>query len=289
LNQVHTLVTDIQRLIRCGLVRASLLSLLLSAVGARATAQDWAKARLENSPRHLEFVTVSHGDREVNCFVAYPEVPDPAHAVVVVHDISGMGDWIRGVADQLAEAGYVAIVPDLLSQMGPASGGTESFDSIDDARRVIPTLPPEQIKADLDAAAAYVRKLPASKGTISVAGFCWGGGQALRYATNNKDLSASFVFYGFESNDPQPIDAAAVARIGGPVYGFYAENDARVNAALPALAKLMADGGRKFDQVTYKGAGHGFMRHGEDPDGTEANKKAREDAWIRWKELLKTL
>jgi carboxymethylenebutenolidase len=263
-------------------------SLVLSGSGA-AVAQDWAKPRLENSPRHLEFVTVTHGDRKVNCFVAYPEVPDPAHAVVVIHDISGLGDWIRGITDQLAEAGYVAIVPDLLSGMGPDGGGTESFASIDDARRVIPTLPPEQIKADLDAAAAYVRKLPASKGTISVAGFCWGGGQSLRYATNNKDLSAAFVFYGFESNDPKPIDAQAVARISGPVYGFYAENDARVNAVLPSLAKLMADGGKKFDKVTYKGAGHGFMRHGEDPAGTAANKKAREDAWVRWKEILKTL
>lgn len=269
---------------------------LLLAIGAGSilatspvAAQDWAKPRLEDSPRHLEFVTVKHGDREVNCFVAYPEVPEPAHAVVVIHDISGLGDWIRGVSDQLAEAGYVAIVPDLLSGMGPNGGGTESFASIDDARRVIPTLPPEQIKADLDAAANYVRKLPASNGTISVAGFCWGGGQSLRYATNNKDLAASFVFYGFESNDPEPLNAEVIGRITGPVYGFYAENDARVNAALPGLKKLMTETKRTFEPVTYKGAGHGFMRHGEDPAGTEANKKARDDAWVRWKKILETL
>jgi len=129
-----------------------------------------------------------------------------------------------------------------------------------------------------------VKKLPAAKGTVSVAGFCWGGGQALRYATNNKDLSAAFVFYGYE-----PIDAEGVARINFPVYGFYAENDARINAAFPEVKKLFADAKKTIERVTYQGAGHGFMRQGEDPAGTPENKKAREDAWKRWKELLKNL
>jgi carboxymethylenebutenolidase len=129
-----------------------------------------------------------------------------------------------------------------------------------------------------------VKALPAAKGTFSIAGFCWGGGQALRYATNNPDLSAAFVFYGYE-----PIDAAGVAKIDFPVYGFYAENDARINAAFPDVKKLFDEGQKKLEAVTYKGAGHGFMRHGQDPAGTPENKQAREDAWKRWKELLKGL
>src|SRR6516225_2381058 len=81
--------------------------------------QDWAKSRLDKSPRHLEWVKVKQGNREVNCFVAYPEVKDKATAVIVIHEIFGLTDWVRDVADQLAEAGYIAIAPDLLSGTGP--------------------------------------------------------------------------------------------------------------------------------------------------------------------------
>lgn len=258
--------------------------LALAASSQSLRAQDWAKARLEKSPRHMEYAVVTHGDRKVSCFLAFPEVPHKAHAVVLIHDISGMGDWIRGIADQVAEAGYIAIVPDLLSGMGPNSGNAETFASVDDIRRKIPQLTATQIDADLIAAAEYVKKLPGAKGTASLAGFCWGGGQALRHATVDNDLKASFVFYGYE-----PIDAQAVSRVNCPIYGFYAENDARINAALPGVIKLMADAKKTFKPVTYKGAGHGFMRHGEDPAGIAANKQARADAWVRWKELLKKL
>ena len=249
-----------------------------------ATAQEWAKARLDISPRHMEYVTVKHGDRAVNCFVAYPEVSHKAPVVVVIHDISGLGDWIRGICDQLAEAGYIAIVPDMISEMGPDKGGTDSFKSIDDARKAVSKLKPDQITADLNAVCDYGKKLPASSGAVAIAGFCWGGGQSLRYATNNDQLAAAFVFYGYE-----PIDAKAVARVKAPVYGFYAENDARIDASIPDVAKLMKAADKKYEPVIYKGAGHGFMRHGEDPSGTEANKQARKDAWERWKRLLKAL
>jgi carboxymethylenebutenolidase len=255
---------------------------ILSGGWTEASAQEWATASLEASPRHMEYAAVKHGNREVECFVAYPEVEEKAHAVVLIHDISGMSDWMRSMADQVAAAGYVAIVPDLLSGMAPNGGGTEAFASIDDARRAIPKLPPEQIAADLDAAADYVSKLPAAKGTFSVAGFCWGGGQALRYATHNPKLSASMVFYGYE-----PIDEVQVAQIACPVYGFYAQNDARINMSIPDLEKWMDAAKKTFEPLKYPGAGHGFMRHGQDPAGTSENKKARDEAWKRWTELLK--
>lgn len=268
-----------------GFLRVAIVAMVVvAALASDAAAQEWATARLENSPRHGEYVTVKHGDRSVESFIVYPEVAEKAHAVVVIHDISAMGDWIRGVCDQLAEAGYIAIVPDLLSEMGPDGGGTSAFASIDEARRAVTKLPPDQITADLDAVVNYVQKLPAAKGTVSITGFCWGGGQALRYATNNKDLGAAFVFYGYE-----PIDAEGVARIDFPVYGFYAENDARINAAFPKVKKLFADANKTIEPVTYRGAGHGFMRQGEDPASTPANKQARNDAWKRWKAILKQL
>src|SRR5206468_7410749 len=145
-----------------------------------APAQEWAKARLDKSPRHLEWVKVKHGDREVNCSIAYPEVKDKATAVVVIHEIFGLTDWVRSVTDQLAEAGYIAIAPDLLSGMAPGGGGTSELGSGDAVRRAITSLPPDQITADLNAVAGYVAKLPASNGKIAVGGFCWGGGQTFR-------------------------------------------------------------------------------------------------------------
>ncbi len=246
--------------------------------------QDWAKARLEKSPRHLEWVKVKNGDREVNSFIAFPEVKDKATAVVVIHEIFGLTDWVRGVADQLAEAGYIAIAPDLLSGKAPGGGGTAELGSGDAVRKAISSLSPEQVTGDLKAAAAYLAKLPACNGKVAVAGFCWGGGQSFRFATNDKDLKAAFVFYG-----TGPEDADAIARIGCPVYGFYGGNDNRVNATIPKSEEAMKKAGKKYEPVTYEGAGHGFMRAGEAPDAKPADKKAREEAWKRWKDALKKI
>src|SRR5499427_833196 len=207
--------------------------ILIVFVAASASAQDWAKARLDKSPRHLEWVKVKHGDREVNCYVAYPEIKDKATAVVVIHEIFGLSDWVRGVTDQLAEAGYIAIAPDLLSGAAPGGGGTAELGGGDAVRKAISSLPPDQITADLNAVADYVGKLPACNGTIVVGGFCWGGAQTFRYATNNKNLKAAFVFYG-----TGPDKEEDVARINCPVYGFYAGNDARVDATIPTSKKL---------------------------------------------------
>jgi len=244
-------------------------------------AQDWAKARLEKSPRHLEWVKVKQGNREVNCFIAFPEKKDKATAVVVIHEIFGLTDWVRGVADQLAEAGYIAIAPDLLSGAAPGGGGTAELGGNDGARKVIGTLPSDQITADLTAVAAYVAALPAANGKVAVGGFCWGGSQTFRLATNNKQIKAAFPFYGSGPDLPE-----ALMRITAPVYGFYGGNDERVNASIPVSQDLMKAAGKTYEPVIYEGAGHGFMRAGEAPDANEANKKAREEAWKRWKELL---
>jgi carboxymethylenebutenolidase len=245
---------------------------------------DWAKARLENSPRHGEWVMVTHDDREVNCFITYPEVKDKATAVIVIHEIFGLTDWVRGVTDQLAEAGYIAIAPDLLWRgKSPGGSGTDAMLKLGgNVQQAIQSLPPDQITADLNAIYDYVSKLPSCNGKIVVAGFCWGGGQTFRYATNNDKIKAAFSFYG-----PPPTDPAAVARINCPVYGFYAGNDNRIDSMIPAITDLMKQAGKTYDPVTYEGAGHGFMRAGEQPNPQEANKKARDEAWQRWKELLK--
>jgi carboxymethylenebutenolidase len=244
-----------------------------------ASAQDWAKAQLAKSPRHGEWLTIKHDGRSVEAFVVYPEKKEKAPVVLVIHEIFGLSDWAQELADEVAAAGYIAVAPDLLSGMAANGGRTKDFDP-GAVTEAVSKLNPDQVTADLNAAAGYAKKLPASNGKLFVAGFCWGGGQAFRFATNRADLSAAFVFYG------PPPSKEAMAKITAPVYGFYAGNDARIGATVPDTVTNMKNAGKIYEPVTYDGAGHGFMRAGEAPDASGANKKAREDAWARWKSLL---
>jgi len=257
-------------------------------VAVSMMAQDWAKQKLDKSPRHQEWAQVKNGNRTVNAFVVYPQVKGKATAVVVIHEIFGLSDWVRSVADQLAEAGYIAIAPDLLSGMGPQGGGSSEFADRGAVTQAVQKLPADQVTADLNAVADYVSKLPAANGKVAVAGFCWGGSQTFRFATNRPTLAAAFVFYGTGPDSPD-----AIAKIKAPVYGFYGGNDARVTSTVAKSTELMKAAGKKYEPVTYEGAGHGFMRAGEDPTANdankEANKKAHDEAWARWKALHKKL
>jgi carboxymethylenebutenolidase len=253
--------------------------LLLAVAALSISAQDWARQRLEKSPRHREWVTIKHDGRSVETFVVYPESKQKTPVVLVIHEIFGLSDWAKEVADEIAEAGYIAIAPDLLSGMGPHGGRTTDFPE-GEVTEAVSHLSPDQVTADLNAVADHALKLPASNGKLFVAGFCWGGGQTFRFATNRSDLAAAFVFYG------PPPDKTAMARIKAPVYGFYGGNDARIDATIPGTKDQMKEAGKTYEPVIYEGAGHGFMRAGEAPDASEANRKARTDAWERWKKLL---
>jgi carboxymethylenebutenolidase len=257
-------------------------ALILPLATATIHAQDWAKTRLEASPRHHEYVPLKHGDRTVQAFVVYPEVKTKAPVVVLIHEIFGLTDWAKEMADELAAQGFIVIAPDLLTGFGPNGGGTDAFPNQDAAVKAISGLDPADVNADLDAAADYGKKLPAANGKIAVTGFCWGGGKSFAFAAHRKDLSAAFVFYG-----PGPSD---VTTITAPVYGFYAGNDARIGATLPATIAAMKAAGKKFEPITYDGAGHGFMRAGEDPSNTvPGNKTAREQAFTRLVTLVKEM
>lgn len=285
--------------------------------------QDWAKQQLAKSPRHREWVKVKNGNREVNSLIIYPEVKKKATAVVVIHEIFGLSDWVQQLTDELAEAGYIAIAPDLLSGMGPNGGGTTDVATKggNAVGQAIRDLPPDQITADLNAVADYVSKLPAANGKVAVTGYCWGGTQSFRFATNRPTLKAAFVFYGSTpgsnaQGQPYAVDQTALARINAPVHGFYADNDMRVNATIPPTVEAMKTLKKTYEPVSYAGAGHGFMRAGEpnapepkppvatgnaeaDKKATDdyqkalatyrANRKARDDAWARWKAILAKL
>lgn len=248
-----------------------------------ASAQDWAKASLEKSPRHREYVPIKSGGRTLNTFVVYPETSRKAPVVVMIHEIFGLSDWAKSMADELAAQGYIVLAPDLLSGTGPNAGGTDSYPGMDAITKAVSGLPADQVLADLDAVADFGLKLPAANGKLAVTGFCWGGGKTFAFATHRKNLGGAFVFYG------PPPDTAAMASITAPVYGFYGGNDARIDATIPAATEAMKAAGKKYEPVTYEGAGHGFMRAGEAPDATPANKKARDDGFQRLTSLLKPL
>jgi carboxymethylenebutenolidase len=264
--------------------RLFLLSALLLCAALAAPAQDWAKTKLEKSPRHQEWVKVKHDSREVQCFVVYPEVKDKATTIVMIHEIYGLTDWACEMADELAAEGYIVIAPDLITGSATNGGGTEELiKSGGNVGKAIQALPPEQITADLNAAVDYVTNIPAANGKVVIAGFCWGGGESFRFATTNKDVKAAFVFYG------TPPDEKEMAKINCPVYGFYGGNDARVTATVPKATEQMKAAGKTYEPVIYEGAGHGFMRAGEAPDANDANKKARDDAFQRWLGLMKSI
>ncbi len=247
-----------------------------------ASAQDWAKQILNKSPRHQQWVKIPEGSRQLQAFIVYPEVKGRAPVILMVHEIFGLTDWVRSMADNLAAQGYVVIVPDLLSGTGPNGGGSESYPDQDERVRAVSMLETDAVNADLHAAANYALKLPAANGKLAVIGFCWGGGHAFEFATVRHDLSAAYVFYG-----PPPENLAAVT---APVYGFYAGNDARITATVPDTKAEMQKLGKTFEPVVYTGAGHGFMRMGEDPGNTNpANVSARNEAISRLKTLLKKL
>ncbi|MDR3405331.1 MAG: dienelactone hydrolase family protein, partial [Chthoniobacter sp.] len=149
-------------------------------------AQDWAKARLEASPRHREYAPLKHGDRTVQAFVVYPEIKTKAPVVILIHEIFGLSDWAKEMADELAAQGFIVVAPDLLTGSGPKGGGSSDFPTQDATVKAVSALDPDVVTADLDAAADYAKHIPAANGKIAVAGFCWGGGKSFAFATHRK-------------------------------------------------------------------------------------------------------
>jgi carboxymethylenebutenolidase len=216
---------------------------------------------------HGEWVKIKRGKDTIRAYVAYPERKTKAPAVIVIHEIFGLTDWEPTVADRLAKEGFVAIVPDLLS-----SKHGQSPKNPDEGRKLVGELDPDSITADLNAVYAYVNSLPAvDRDHIGTIGFCWGGGQSFRYATNNPNLKAAVVAYG------PPPDSAAIKRIKAPVLGVYGENDERIDATLPDVAAKMEAAGKTFTYEVYPGTGHGFLKPGrQGSDGPQVQK-----AWNR--------
>jgi carboxymethylenebutenolidase len=238
-----------------------------------------AAATLKASPRHGEYVDVKvpSGKVPITTWVVYPERKDKAGVVIVIHEIFGLSDWIRAVADQLAKEGFIAVAPDLLSGKGPKGGGTAELG--DQATSVIRTLTPDEVTADLNAVRDYATSLAAANGKSGTVGFCWGGTTSFAYATNRPELNAAVVYYGTSPS------AADLAKVKAPVLGLYGGDDARVDATVPPAQEEMKKLGKAYEVHTFEGAGHGFLRQQDGRDG--ANMRATEQAWPLTVKFLK--
>ncbi len=252
------------------LVSFAALSLSAAAQSNLPASGDTASARLESSPRHGEWVDIdSHGD-QIQAYVVYPERSDSAPVVVVIHEIYGLNDWARGVADQLAAEGFIAIAPDMLTGKGPNGGGSSSVDQ-QGAVGLMRSLDSPEIIRRLNMAAQYATALPAATGRFGVIGFCWGGSASFNFATARDDLGAAAVYYGTSPSNE------ALRRVRAPVMGFYGGDDQRVNATVEPAKAEMDRLGRRYEPHIYEGAGHSFLRAQNDRDG--ANMGATEQAW----------
>lgn len=230
-----------------------------------------AKATLEKSPRHGEMVDiqVAGSQTPLKSYIVYPERKDKAPVVIVIHEIFGLSDWVRSVADQLAADGFIAIAPDLLSGHGKDGGGTDSLGGRDAVMQAIRGLKPDEVTRGLNAVRDYGAKLPAASGKFASIGFCWGGGQSFAYASMQPDLSAAVVYYGTPPKDD------GLAKIKCPVAGFYGGNDNRVTSTVEDTEKAMKEQNKPYQPHVFDGAGHGFLRQSD----SGANKKAAEEAW----------
>ncbi|SMG12646.1 carboxymethylenebutenolidase [Marivirga sericea] len=261
------------------LIRIISIICLLASYG---NAQDLMKDRLENSPRHHEWVEINAGEKTLKAFVVYPQVSDKAKTVIVIHENRGLTDWVRSFADQLAEKGFIALAPDMLSDFSEEYSQTSDFATSDDARNAIYELEDNLVTSYLNNSFNYLKNLPAGNGEVAVVGFCWGGSQSFRYATHNSNLSEALVFYG-----TGPKDEMDYVGIEAPVYGFYGGNDQRVNATIASSKAAMEEYQHIYDVRIYDDAGHAYMRSGDDPQGPEANIKARNQSWERLVRILK--
>jgi carboxymethylenebutenolidase len=235
--------------------------------------EDTAHAALEKSPRHGEYVDIKlpGSQAPIKTWVVYPERKEKAPVVIVIHEIFGLSEWIRAVADQLAKDGFIGVAPDLISGKGPSGGNSDSVSSRDELIKLVRGLTPEETVMRLNAIYDYALKIPAGNKKIATIGFCWGGATSFLYATQQPGLSAAVVYYGTTP------EIAALAGIKAPVLGLYGENDARVNATIDAAVSEMKKLGKTYQVEIFKGAGHAFLRAQSGQDG--ANLKAAESAW----------
>ncbi len=247
-----------------------------------------AAARLAASPRHGEWVKIAWepGSKDsLMAWIVYPAKSGKAPVVVVVHEIFGLSTWVRGVADQLASEGFIAIAPDLVSRV---RGGPTSVElSGDSARKLIGGVDFTERNKGIMAVANFAMSQPSADKKYGVVGFCWGGSTAWGAAVyNGKGFGGSVAYYGapFAANGAVIVDS--LAKIQAPVLMLNGSLDARTGAFIPLADEAMKKLGKSFVGINYEGAVHGFARAQDDsvtgntsPATMPANLAAIKDGW----------
>lgn len=256
-----------------------------------------AAARLQASPRHAEWVKVAWepGSRDsLMAWIVYPKTSSAkTPVVVVVHEIFGLSTWVRGVADQVAADGFIAVAPDLLSRVrgGPSADELPS----DSARKAISGVTmPERMKG-ITAVANYAMSQASAAPRYAVIGYCWGGSTTFGAAVNNgQGFSGGVAFYGSLPYMTGAVpNGDSLAKISAPVMLLNGSKDARIAAAMPAIDSAMRALGKNYVGKNYDGAVHGFLRAQNDPKPTRdpaeeaANLAATTDGWPRTIAFLK--
>ncbi|MEQ1575919.1 MAG: dienelactone hydrolase family protein [Vicinamibacterales bacterium] len=180
-----------------------------------------AKAALDASPRHSEWMNVLSGGTSIRTFIVHPVRRGRGPVAIVISDNRGMNDWIRSVGDQLAAEGFTAMVPDLWSGLGPAGGDSESFASADERTRAIGRLSREETVRRLQAVWEYAIRLPAINERIAVVGFGWGADRALEYAEEQPMVAAAVTFDGMSPS------RTVLAKTSTPVLALFGDLDAQ--------------------------------------------------------------
>lgn len=241
----------------------------------------------------MKDITVSNEKYNIPVYISGEE-RSPRIGVIVIHEVWGVSKHIRNIADRLAEEGYLALAPDLLSQTGITEKVDQSImaevanpATRDEAQKrlreaMIPTTTPEFGKETIERLKVcydYLKdKYHVEK--ISVIGFCFGGTYSYALAASGVELSAAVPFYGHA-----PQDEAELAKIDCPIYAFYGEKDSRLMEALPQLEANMKKLGKDFTYKIYPNTGHAFMN---DTNPSTYNEESAKDAWKEAVQFLKT-
>ena len=265
-----------------------------------------AAERVKNSPRHGEWVKIAYSPGSADSLMAWVVYPfsknasQKAPVVVVVHEIFGLSTWVRGVADQVAADGFIAVAPDFLSRV---RGGPSTVElSSDTARRLIQGVSTTERNTIIKAAANYAMMLPSAQPRYAVIGYCWGGTTTWAHGVNGglKGFAGGVAFYGAPYTRggtpatettpavPASVDADSLAKITQPILLLNGSKDARIAALMPAIDSVMKANGKTYTGINYEGAVHGFLRAQGDPRPTNrdtaeeaANMAATRDGWPR--------
>ena len=256
-----------------------------------------AKGRLAASPRHAEWVKLAWEPGSPDSLMAWVVYPSTSNArtpvVVVVHEIFGLSTWVRGVADQVAADGFIAIAPDLISRV---RGGPSTVElSGDSARKLIADVNSAERNRGIVAAARYAMSQPSAAPRYAVIGYCWGGSTVWGHAVNGGTTGyvGGVAYYGAPYMNGPTLIADSLAKITKPVVLLSGSKDTRIGTAMPAIDSMMKALGKSYVGVNYPGAAHGFLRLQNDPktppDEAEekANVAATKDAWPRTLDFLR--